>query len=210
MVSSVKLNRVLRFAFSTNNGCWLLLLFVPFVEPGLDWTVEEVFQWCLLQSYKETDIEYEKLTTKLHEQLKEGKQEICKAFENRKTAVPAQTEPSKKPATSPRKIKVHVTAGPHQGKIVFLELSAGAPCMVGRSRGKAFQGAKGLSLSKDCEVSTTHGKFQLVNDSIFFVDTGSTNGTRIAGKELATDVPQLLLNHAEVTCGQTVLHITHM
>ncbi|GKY90564.1 hypothetical protein MPSEU_000030100 [Mayamaea pseudoterrestris] len=54
------------------------------------------------------------------------------------------------------------------------------PCKVGRSRGIHFTN-KGLSLSDDLEVSTTHSEFGVSKKTrkLYYKDTGSTNGSYI-------------------------------
>ena len=101
-----------------------------------------------------------------------------------------------------------MTAGPHQGKTALLKTTEKLPCMLGRSRGKAFLGTRGISLIKDEEVSTTHGKFQMIGEKLFFVDVGSTNGTRIGEKQLVADVPEPVVSGMEIICGQTVVLVT--
>ena len=109
---------------------------------------------------------------------------------------------------SPSTIQVQVTVGPHTSSTYTQRPKTGVPCLVGRSKGKKFIN-NGISLHKDQEVSTTHGKFlvegsaglsyQTKNNSsnnnetnedsnnggnsggykFYFIDVGSTNGTII-------------------------------
>jgi len=86
-------------------------------------------------------------------------------------------------------LQITVTSGPHAPLSLTLPQTSfkpSAPALVGRSTGKKFK-ETGVSLWKDLEVSTTHGKFEMVESSgkkkgeyqITFTDTGSTNGTYV-------------------------------
>ena len=78
----------------------------------------------------------------------------------------------------PPTLQIQVTSGPHDGQLFHLALAKSAPLLLGRSTGKKFKN-NGVSLPKDLEVSTTHGKFVLSvdNRTVTFTDTGSTNGS---------------------------------
>jgi hypothetical protein len=103
-------------------------------------------------------------------------------------------------------IRVEIVGGMYEGKVFDLQPKPRTPCMVGRSGGKKFKD-KGISLTKDLEVSTTHGKFEIINGHFYFTDTGSTNGTKVEGEELEADTPYPLTNNLEILCGQTLLKI---
>jgi hypothetical protein len=123
---------------------------------------------------------------------------------NNKASAAAQK--SKTGATA-KTIRVEIVGGMYAGKVFDLLPKPRSPCMVGRSGGKKFKD-KGISLTKDLEVSTTHGKFEIINGHFYFTDTGSTNGTKVEGEELEPDTPFPLTNNLEILCGQTLLKIT--
>ena len=96
---------------------------------------------------------------------------------------------------------------------------------MGRSKGKKFV-KNGISLFKDQEVSTTHGKFIVEmkeNDKksggggsssssssppvFYFVDVGSTNGTVYNGVALVPHQRLLLENGMELKVGNSVLKV---
>jgi len=100
--------------------------------------------------------------------------------------------------------------GPHMGQKFRLEPPPGKTddsFKVGRSTGKAFKD-KGLSLYKDKEVSTAHGKFEIRNGAGYFVDTRSTNGTQLNGSTITTQEPALLKTGDLLNIGGTEVSVT--
>ena len=55
---------------------------------------------------------------------------------------------------------ISILSGPHASQTYKLQPKHTQPCLIGRSKGKKFL-RNGISLSKDQEVSTTHGKFSV-------------------------------------------------
>jgi hypothetical protein len=99
--------------------------------------------------------------------------------------------------------------GPHIGQKFRLEAPAdleGDSFKVGRSTAKAFK-EKGLSLYKDKEVSTSHGKFEIRNGQPFFIDTQSTNGTQLNGATISTQEPALLKDGDVLNIGSTEVSV---
>ena len=199
-------------------------------EPTEDWTVEEVMQWCLLRCHDATDNKKEELTEALNRQLDAGAKELWEAHkiaaksttddgdvrktENDDPQVNNNNESEsndKKTSKSDeiQYIHVEVTEGPYQGKSYKLQPKPRAPCWVGRSAGKRFRD-RGISLAKDEEVSTTHGKFELKGGKATFTDTGSTNGTLHEGEELEDNVPLELKDGMSLKLGCTVVKISLM
>ena len=127
-------------------------------------------------------------------------------------------------------IQVQITTGPHASSKFLLRPKTGTPCFIGRSKGKKFI-KNGISLYKDAEVSTTHGKFLLEggmtlplgeknNDDnmhkenedlcvkLYFIDVGSTNGTFYNGEQLEPNTRFLLREGMELRIGNSILKIT--
>jgi hypothetical protein len=100
---------------------------------------------------------------------------------------------SSSPSTStPTTLQITITSGPHIHQTYHLIPKPSQPCLIGRSKGKKFI-KNGISLNKDQEVSTTHGKISVehvyLDDSggnggmqtkFYYTDVGSTNGTTLA------------------------------
>ena len=125
------------------------------------------------------------------------------------------------PLSSHPAVAVQVTVGPHAPSRFHLRPRPGAPCLVGRSKGKKFV-KNGISLHRDQEVSTTHGKFVVVEDEnggggavggggrttrYYFVDVGSTNGTVHDGAPLEPNVRLPLVDGMELKVGNSMLRI---
>ena len=115
-------------------------------------------------------------------------------------------EPQKK--TSKAILRVHVAQGEHAGEKFTFKKSNRMQVMIGRSTGKRFKKG-GISLPKDGEVSTTHGKIWVVKGDICFTDLGSTNGSFLNGEELENRVPYILNHNDKLRVGQCILHCTH-
>lgn len=186
-------------------------------------------QWCLLRCHEATDSKLDELVDALNQQLEAGTKELWESHEiaaasssdgeasaktenddpqvNKKKSAAANNDtPSSKP-NEVKYIHVQVTEGPYKGKTYKLQPKSRAPCWVGRSAGKKFRD-RGISLAKDEEVSTTHGKFELKSGKATFTDTGSTNGTVHEGEELEVNVPFELKDGTCLKMGCTVVKIS--
>ena len=194
-------------------------------------------QWHLLQSHIQTDQKHSELVASLHRQFEEGKEELLRLVVEQgeeNVQVPASNMMTKTTTAAPFKgtaaytaatakqpfaaltnivtkkvqaINIHVTTGPHAGMTVTVQPKPNAACFVGRSAGKKFR-EKGVSLAKDSEVSTTHGKFEIVSGKAFFTDVGSTNGTTYRNQALPTNEALLLEDSVELILGGSTLRIT--
>lgn len=104
-------------------------------------------------------------------------------------------------------IHIDITAGEYEGCSYELQIKPRACAWVGRSQGKKFR-EKGISLPKDVEVSTTHGKFEFQRSKFFYVDTGSTNGSRVDDEDVEPNVAIELQTGMEICIGQTIMLVT--
>lgn len=181
--------------------------------------MEQALQYCLLQAHKETEEKYSQIETSLNQQVEKGKKEIWKCHEkvieennNQSPHNPTGCRKNKpkqasKKGNLPSTINVQIIGGHYAGNTYTLVPKVRHPCWVGRSQGKKFK-ERGISLSKDLEISTTHGKFELVGGKLHYTDTGSTNGSKVGSEELNPDTPFPLENGTELILGQSILKIT--
>ncbi len=127
-------------------------------------------------------------------------------FAKKTTATSASTSKSTKPTT----VQIEIIKGPHTGMTYNLNPSYKKPCWVGRSSSKKFR-ERGISLNKDDEVSTTHGKFHIYpsgsDGKLVFTDTGSTNGTIYNNEEIEDNVPLELVDGMVLVLGNSDLLI---
>jgi len=104
--------------------------------------------------------------------------------------------------TTKKTLQITILTGPHAPQTIQLQPKHTQPCLIGRSKGKKFL-RNGISLSKDQEVSTTHGKFSMEevvstttlldddendHDSSGSNDTGGGGGGVVQNKFYYTDV----------------------
>lgn len=101
---------------------------------------------------------------------------------------------------TPDTIHAEVIEGPHKGSTFNLKPAQRKPCWIGRSSSKKFRD-RGMSLNKDAEVSTTHGKFHIHEGKLAFTDTGSTNGTIYNNEEIVDQVPLELVDGMVLVIG---------
>jgi len=124
-------------------------------------------------------------------------------------------------------IHIDVLSGPNEGLFYDLQPRTRLHSWIGRSQGRKFK-QKGISLPKDLECSTTHGRFEYTNNNnnttnntntnesdgdgdgptFYYVDVGSTNGTQIDGIECEPNVSYVLTTGMNILCGKTTLKIT--
>mmetsp|Transcript_7492 Transcript_7492/g.10901 ORF Transcript_7492/g.10901 Transcript_7492/m.10901 type:complete len:204 (-) Transcript_7492:149-760(-) len=184
-------------------------------EPQLGWTVEETLQWVLLKSHEATGLKHQELASMLTAKFEEGKKELwechARAKENIQESKVSSTSSGKQKESS-KKIKtihIKITEGLYEGGMFHLCPKGSAPCMIGRSTGKKYR-ERGISLSKDGEVSTTHGKFEILNGKAYYTDTGSTNGTCLDGVALEGNTPFQLREGSVLAVGGCVLVVSSL
>lgn len=113
-------------------------------------------------------------------------------------------------------LEFSVEDGPYKGRQFQVTVAKdGKPAMVGRSRGVKFRNG-GISLPRDGEVSTTHGKIEwAVNSSAegtnigmaTFTDVGSTNGSMLNGESIEQNEPVPLTPNDTLLLGASVLKV---
>lgn len=212
-------------------NCAVFSLSFSCVEPNEDWTVEEVFQWTLLRSYKLYDERYQTIAEGLRGELNDGGKELEEVrkevsetkqtqqqhqydVENRQNneeaikSAPAAGNTIKHSTRSSVVLQAKVIESDYyMGRVFELKITKKGHCLIGRSSSKKFK-TNGISLSKDLEVSTTHGKFELHKDgNVYYVDTGSTNGSKVDGTSLEADAPCSMQNGTIVLVGATKFEI---
>lgn len=185
--------------------------------------------WWLWRAHGESDAAYELIAHSLTKQLEQGKESLIKdhktvsnmlegktnSNENddpQTNLVKAVDESTTKPEAkvAPKQdatILIEIQTGDYEGQTHKLHPKARSHAWVGRSQGKKFR-EKGISLPKDLEVSTTHGRFELLRNQLVYVDTGSTNGSRVADLDLEPNSPVVLETGMLITVGQTVMRVT--
>mmetsp|Transcript_5065 Transcript_5065/g.6992 ORF Transcript_5065/g.6992 Transcript_5065/m.6992 type:complete len:197 (-) Transcript_5065:116-706(-) len=159
-------------------------------------TVEQYLEMKCEIMIQELKQHAEVLCGKLRSELEEGKTEVLSALSDSVAAVREQN------------VIVVAVEGSHQGQKWKLQPrngKSGTVCWLGRSSGKKFR-EKGVSLKKDSEVSTSHGKIEAINGKIFYTDTGSSNGSHLVGGEsLEEGEPYELTNGTRLQLGSTIL-----
>jgi len=189
-------------------------------EPRLSWTVEETLQRVLLKSHESTDLKHEELVVSLKNMFEQGKKELwdihARIHENQEnicenggTSIDNKQTTTTSSSNKIKTIHVEITEGLYQGKEYKLIPKPNAPCMVGRSTGRKYRYG-GISLAKDIEVSTTHGKFEILSGKAYYIDAGSTNGSHHKGVPLEQNCPHLLLEGMELAIGESIVRIVSL
>mmetsp|Transcript_13445 Transcript_13445/g.27291 ORF Transcript_13445/g.27291 Transcript_13445/m.27291 type:complete len:277 (-) Transcript_13445:182-1012(-) len=133
------------------------------------------------------------------------------------------SKPKSSTITNTSTLTITILTGPHESQTYKLQPKHTQPCLIGRSKGKKFL-RNGISLSKDQEVSTTHGKFsieqqeQVDNDSssnsgggvqnkFYYTDVGSTNGSTVGEARLEPNVRIEIEEGMDLRVGNSALKI---
>mmetsp|Transcript_25116 Transcript_25116/g.50051 ORF Transcript_25116/g.50051 Transcript_25116/m.50051 type:complete len:225 (+) Transcript_25116:126-800(+) len=124
------------------------------------------------------------------------------------SAAKAPPRSTRKKAAAPA-VTIIIESGPHASSTFSIRpgTTKATHAYVGRSTGKKFR-STGLSLPKDLEVSTTHGHF--LSDKagrVYFVDTGSTNGTFYNEVQLEEGEPLEVKDGTKIRCGASIFRI---
>ena len=176
-------------------------------------TIEEVFNIWQNKSIENIDMRANESIQALYKQLEETKKELWdshyEALKSRNSSEEKQQTLDDDEIKMVTSIHVTILVGPHTNSTFVLRPTTRSPSFIGRSTGKKFV-QKGISLSKDNQVSTTHGKFSISKGVAYFTDTGSTNGTILKGntEELEVDEKLELQDGMVLVVGLSELIIT--
>lgn len=204
------------------------------IEPNENWTIEELLNYYhdqsqtqvtnkaneLIQALEQVYIHAEKDVWELHKLAIENNTEDndtdpVESQEEKQQEPIEQVQQETKKSTRSRKqyynLFIEVMTGPHEGATFLLKPRPSRSCDIGRSKGKKFT-QRGVSLYKDSEVSTCHGKFEYQSsadgDKLFYTDTGSTNGTSFLGEAIEDHSPLEIIDGLVLGFGESDLKFT--
>ena len=165
-------------------------------------TVEQFLNQQMVEITNDVQKHAQQLIARLKAEYEEGAQEVWALM----------SSSSSQAAKEEKKLCVLLkcVAGAHIGQKFRLEpaTSTGEDVFkMGRSTGKLFK-EKGVSLYKDKEISTTHGRIEIRNGQVFFVDAESTNGSQLNGADVGAQAPMRLRNGDVITMGSTELSVS--
>ena len=119
----------------------------------------------------------------------------------------AKTDSKSQSSSDSTKIQVMVVEGVHKDALFKFKRTSRLTVMIGRSTGKRFK-RSGVSLFKDSEVSTTHGKIHVHKDDLCYSDLGSTNGSFLNGEALAARKTYVINDGDVLRLGQSHLKVS--
>jgi len=165
-------------------------------------TIEEYLQICGQQIEEEFNFHVESEVKKLHEGLAVVEKELLRAH----TSVLESNKKENKSLNNEGEyyntnLEITVKGGAYDGFMYHIKPRARAPCFLGRSTSKKFRD-KGISMPKDGEISTTHGKFDVKDDGVYYSDLGSTNGTLYENNDLEANKPLKLRDGLIIQVGE--------
>ena len=152
----------------------------------------------------ELENEVEKQIAELEKEYEQ--QQSDKSSKKSKTSSSGSSSSSSSSSNN-SKIKIAVVEGVHKDASFNFKRTQRLTVMIGRSTGKRFK-KSGVSLFKDSEVSTTHGKIHIVKGDLCFSDLGSTNGSFLNGGALEARHPYVINNGDVLKLGQSHLKVS--
>ena len=154
--------------------------------------------------------EFELGKIELEQEVERQIAELEKENEAESTELPkkkAKTGAKSKSSSDSTKIQIMVVEGVHKDALFKFKRTSRLTVMIGRSTGKRFKRG-GVSLFKDSEVSTTHGKLHVHKDDLCYSDLGSTNGSFLNGEALEARKTYIINDGDVLKLGQSHLKVS--
>ena len=149
--------------------------------------------------------EFELIKIELENEVERKIAELEKQEEQQSEETSAKK--SKTSSENNNKIKIVVVEGVHKNASFNFKRTQRLTVMIGRSTGKRFK-KTGVSLYKDSEVSTTHGKIHVIKNDLCFSDLGSTNGSFLNGQALEARKSYVIHDGDVLKLGQSYFNIS--